>query len=150
VVVNNNYGSFLNEARRAITNPGIQNVHLQVRVAGNVYAAYRDGANDPVTTLTNDTFTSGRVGLYDYSSQTFDNVVLRSAEVRPLRISLIDPPRAILAWSANATGYTLESADALPAAAWNAVTNTPVIVEGEFTVPVDATETAQFFRLREP
>lgn len=31
----------------------------------------------PVTTLTSSLFSSGNIGLYDFSEQTFDNFVLR-------------------------------------------------------------------------
>jgi hypothetical protein len=57
-------------------------VHLRVEVIGNVYSAYLNGSATPFTTLTSSTFTSGRVGLYDFSpvsgvstprGQTFDN-----------------------------------------------------------------------------
>jgi len=50
------------------------NVHVRVEVAGDTYSAYLNDALTPITTLTYAGFSSGRVGLYDYSGQTFDNV----------------------------------------------------------------------------
>jgi hypothetical protein len=49
-------------------------IALKVKVIGNTYEAFVDGASTPLTTLTTNAFTSGKVGLYDFSGQTFDNV----------------------------------------------------------------------------
>ncbi|MHC4696266.1 MAG: CARDB domain-containing protein, partial [Planctomycetota bacterium] len=56
--------------------PAGGDIHVRVEVIGETYAAFLNGGTTPVTTLTTSLFPSGRVGLYDYSSQTFDNVYL--------------------------------------------------------------------------
>ncbi len=56
--------------------PGVSNAHLRVEVRGSTYAVYVDHAATPATTLTSSAFANGRVGLYDFSAQTFDNVTL--------------------------------------------------------------------------
>ena len=56
--------------------PGVSDIHLRVTVVGNTYSAFLNGSSTAATTLTNTQFTSGRVGLYDKSSQSFDNVVV--------------------------------------------------------------------------
>ncbi|MEQ9408839.1 MAG: PEP-CTERM sorting domain-containing protein [Fuerstiella sp.] len=57
-------------------------VHIRVEVIGNTYSAFLNGSAMAFTTLTDSTFSSGSVGLYDYSptsgagsprGQTFDN-----------------------------------------------------------------------------
>ncbi len=52
------------------------NPHIRVEVSGNTYSAFVNGSSTAATTLTTGLFTSGRVALYDFSSQTFDNVVI--------------------------------------------------------------------------
>lgn len=73
--------------------PG-QNYHLTIQVLGNTYQAFVNGTLK--TTLVNGTYTSGRVGLYDFSpgaaanqtiNQTFDNVVITVPE--PATISIL-------------------------------------------------------------
>ncbi len=51
-------------------------VHLKIDVVGNTYKAFLNGSPDPLTTLVTDKYSSGKVGLYDYSEQTFDNVAI--------------------------------------------------------------------------
>ncbi|MBL8999773.1 MAG: hypothetical protein JNK25_01395 [Phycisphaerae bacterium] len=54
-----------------------QNVRIRVVVRGDLYTAYVNGSCTPATSITTDLFSSGRVGLYDFSAQqSFDNVVL--------------------------------------------------------------------------
>ncbi len=79
-----------NEAHNVIAQPGVDNLHLHVEVVGNVYSAFVNGASAPVTTLVDNTYSSGRVGLYDFSGQTFDNVVLQvpSAPVGPFLLAI--------------------------------------------------------------
>ncbi len=60
-----------------------------------------------------------------------------------LTISLTDP-HLTLTWPADLTGWTLERADALPAAEWSAV---EVITPGHAVIPISGPPT--FFRLRQ-
>ena len=52
-----------------VTVPGIQgtNVSLKIVVHKNTYKLYMAGSSTPLTTLSDSTFTSGTVGLYDFS-----------------------------------------------------------------------------------
>ncbi len=52
------------------------NPHVHVEVSGNIYAAFLDGSSTPATTLVATDYSSGRIALYDFSGQSFDNVVL--------------------------------------------------------------------------
>ena len=58
------------------------NAHIRIDVSGNTYQAFLNGSATPLTTLVNASFSSGSVGLYDFSpvsgassprGQTFDN-----------------------------------------------------------------------------
>jgi hypothetical protein len=50
--------------------------HVRVVVTGDLFQAFVNGSATPSTTITTSDFPSGRVALYDFSAQTFDNVVL--------------------------------------------------------------------------
>jgi hypothetical protein len=76
VVTNGSYGPALNSTGDIIQNPGVQDIHLRVEVIDNHYYAFMPGFLMPVTTLIDNTHTAGFTGLYDYSVQTFDNVVI--------------------------------------------------------------------------
>jgi hypothetical protein len=73
------YGAILNEVTGLFT-PGASNAHIRVEVAGDTYAAFVDGSSLPATALTTSAFASGQVALYDFSNQTFDNVVVATPD----------------------------------------------------------------------
>jgi len=54
-------------------NPGVSSTHLHVEAVGSTYSVFLNNATTPVTTFTDSTYLSGRVGLYDFSSENFDN-----------------------------------------------------------------------------
>lgn len=56
--------------------PGVSDIHLRVVVSGNVYSAYVNASSTPATSISTPAFSSGRVALYDFSNQTFDNVMV--------------------------------------------------------------------------
>jgi hypothetical protein len=73
VVTNGSFSSVLALSTSVFT-PG-ENATIRVDVVGNRYDAYVDGVLK--STLIDNTFTQGEVGLYDfYTSLTFDNVVV--------------------------------------------------------------------------
>lgn len=76
----NTAGSALNQVSGLFT-PGASDAHITVTVVGDTYTAYVDGVL--ATTLTTDLFDVGGVGLYDFSNQTFDNVVVDGDLVCP-------------------------------------------------------------------
>ncbi len=51
-------------------------IHLRIVVQGNHYEAYVNGSETPITTLDVEGYPCGKVGLYSYSGQTFDNIVI--------------------------------------------------------------------------
>jgi len=78
--------------------PG-SDIHLHVVVTGEDYFVYLNGSSTPTVSLTPsmiapqdtaafDSFSSGKVGLYDFSAQTFDNVVLTSPVPEPSTLTL--------------------------------------------------------------
>lgn len=69
------YGTYLNLTPNLFA-PG-DDIHLRVTVIGDTYSAFLNGETIPATMLTTNAFSAGEVALYDYSQQTFDNVVLR-------------------------------------------------------------------------
>jgi len=83
------------------------NPHVHIEVNGNTYSAYVNGSLTPVTTLTDATFGAGRVALYDFSSQTFGNVVLQIPE--PQLSIRMDADAAVIYWSTNFTGFLLQT-----------------------------------------
>jgi hypothetical protein len=57
----------------------------------------------------------------------------------------------VLSWPSTASAYQLLTATNLaPPVIWNLVTNTPVAGNGQNSVTLAATNTAQFFRLTTP
>lgn len=54
------------------------NIHLHIAVSGNTYQAFVNGSVNPITSLTTSAFASGQVALYDFSSQSYDNVLLQA------------------------------------------------------------------------
>ena len=87
-VVNSQYaGIESNGVLNAFAAPAVENAHLRLAVVGNVYSAYVNGSSTPIVALTNSTFVNGYVGLYENSSQTFENVVLQSLQTNPVIIA---------------------------------------------------------------
>ncbi len=60
--------------------PNLQgsNAHLKIEVMGNTYKAFLNGETTPTSTLVTNVFSSGKVALYDYSNQTFDNFSIKA------------------------------------------------------------------------
>ena len=135
-----------------VFNPGVDNVHLRIEVMGNQYSAFLNGSTNAITSLveTDNTYSSGIVGLYDFSTQTFDNFVL---QIPPgfgpysIRLQPADPTHFTLLWTTNAPGWGLESSTLLAPANWQTVTNNPGITGTNYSLTISNTGTAQFFRL---
>ena len=88
IVTNGSFGPKLDEVDGLFTS-GVSDPHIRVEVTGDTYSAFVDGSGTPATTLTDSTFTSGEFGLYDFSSQTFDNLVLASPVPEPSTLLLV-------------------------------------------------------------
>ena len=65
-----------------------------------------------------------------------------------LNIAALAPGRVQLTWPASATNWTLVSASTLNASSWSVVTNTPVTLNNQCAVALNAAAPAQFFRLK--
>jgi hypothetical protein len=56
--------------------------------------------------------------------------------------------RLMITWPASATNWALECCEMLPGSAWQLVTNTPVLLEGQPVVILNTTPGQMFFRMR--
>ncbi len=73
------YGAILGNVNGAYAPGG--DIHVRIEATCDTYAAYLNGAKTAVTTVTTDQHPSGRVALYDFGTQTFDNVMLTGEEI---------------------------------------------------------------------
>ncbi len=92
VVKNGQPGPILGEVTGVFTQPGVESAHIRVEVAGNVTNVFVNGSATPTATLTDDTYTHGRPGLYGTLGSPFDNFVL---EVLPALPAPIPPPEPL-------------------------------------------------------
>ena len=113
------YGGALNVVRGLFT-AGVSDLHIRIVVTGNTYSAYINGASIPATTLTTSAFASGRIALYDFSSQTFDNVLVDQANC-----TYSIAPTSSSAASGGGTGTV--SVTTQSGCNWAAVSNSPFI-----------------------
>ncbi|QEH34378.1 hypothetical protein OJF2_29170 [Aquisphaera giovannonii] len=82
------YGAGYNGVSGLFT-PGQSDAHIKIVVSGNTYSAYVNGSTTAATTLTTSAFSSGAVGLYDFSRQSFDNFVLSVPNAVPEPSSIV-------------------------------------------------------------
>jgi len=164
----NDYGVPLNVKYNAF--PVGEIVHVHIEVSGTTYAAFLNGSSTPATVINTCEFSSGQVALYDFSGQSFDNVLLQSSEkLSPLRVpaSVPEPVSSeklsqttiserptlnlqsgvVVSWPATFTGYTLEQNSDPSSTNWIRVTN-PVSVVNQVILPPPAEN--RFFRLSTP
>lgn len=101
----------------------------------------------------------GTLGQPDVGEQTggdyrlvggFWGIVLQPKPEPALRITRASSA-LMISWPGTAAGFQLQETLSLASPiSWDAVTQTPVLVNGEYTVTVPATASATFYRLREP
>ena len=89
VITNGDWGGPLGLAFGQFTKG--DDIHITVTVVGDTYSAYLNGSSTPATTITVDSGDfQGQVGLYDFSTQTFDNFQLTGGEVpEPASVTLL-------------------------------------------------------------
>ena len=92
-------------------------------------------------------FEVGYGGNGFYYDSTGIQVTLTSSP--KLSVQSISAGQAQFSWPTNFSGFTLESATNLAAAAWITVTNALISQGQQFTVTVEATLPQQFFRLHQ-
>jgi hypothetical protein len=73
---------------------------------------------------------------------------LIKAEAPPLRVALAAPNALLLAWPDGFTGFVLQQNPNLVTTNWVAVTNPPVLVNGEQQVTVSPLAGNRYYRLR--
>ncbi|MFH1278470.1 MAG: FlgD immunoglobulin-like domain containing protein [Candidatus Eisenbacteria bacterium] len=58
--------------------PGLQgnDIHIRLVVTGDTYTAYLNDDPTPVNSLVTDAYSSGKVALYEFVDQSFDNVTI--------------------------------------------------------------------------
>jgi len=76
-------------------------------------------------------------------------VVLNWTTLPDGRPNLTISTKAVIQWPLEATNYVLEAADLVPAASWTSVTNSPVLLDGQPAVVLDAAWAHKVFRMRQ-
>jgi len=92
------------------------------------------------------------MALYDFSSQTFSNVVVQvlAGQLQgpfSLAITNSGAQQATISWSTNANALFLESTPSLLSPHWSLVTNRPAVSNQQYAVTIPLTNSSQFFRL---
>jgi hypothetical protein len=141
VVTNGAFSPYLGEATNVFT-PEVSDVHLRIQVNGNTYSAFTNGNTTPTCSITDTNFTSGQVGLFAFSTQTFDNFAISNL---PPVLDIHNG--VVISWPADYTGYVLEETTNPASSNWVAVPIPPRVVN---QVILPSAEGNKFFRLRKP
>jgi hypothetical protein len=125
------------------------NLHVHVEVSGDTYAAFINGATNPVTTLTTNAFASGQVGLYDFSRETFDNFVLQTPGTNGVNVASETAPFVELRWQSSfGSWYQVQTAPAMAENKW-IDQGSPLPGTGtEMSVMVEVSSQARFVRVQ--
>ena len=102
---------------------------------------------------------SGTIGQPDAGSVSAGNYVIEGGfwsdlEAVPepgppgLAIELVSPGSALITWPAPSTGYVLQQNTSLTTTNWVALTNPPVVVNGEIQITVSPTVGNRYYRLK--
>ena len=102
---------------------------------------------------------SGTIGQPDAGSVSAGNYVIEGGfwsdlEAVPepgppgLAIELVSPSSALISWPAPSTGYVLQQNTSLTTTNWVAVTNPPMVVNGEMQITVSPTVGNRYYRLK--
>lgn len=84
------------------------------------------------------------------TSKTLTGVVTVRGPVVPVSLAVTRVGNDVqITWPSTSVRYRLESVPYLGVTVWQTVAQTPVVVNGQFTVTVPATTTEQYFRLRQ-
>lgn len=72
-VTNGSFSGALGQTGTLFT-PGVSDINVRILVEDDLYQVFLNGDfQNPVTSINYGSLTSGQVGLYDYSAQSFDN-----------------------------------------------------------------------------
>jgi hypothetical protein len=89
-------------------------------------------------------------GTYSLSSGFWSLYAVSTPGAPALSILLPDPHTVVVAWSASATGWTLQQNINLVSGTWITLTNTVNIVNGQNQIVLSPTIGEHFFRLKNP
>jgi RHS repeat-associated protein len=116
VVQNGEISEVLNPSDSGLFESGVSDIHLRIEVLGDTYSVFLNDDLTPVTTLTTDVFSSGKVAFYDFSKQTFDNVQLESYNISNRTTFAYDPRNRLINETdplGNITTYEYDAVDNL-------------------------------------
>jgi hypothetical protein len=125
------------------------NPHVHVQVSGDTYTAFINGATNAATTLSTSAFGSGQVGLYDFSSQTFDNFVLQAPGSTGVTVASVTTPYVEVRWNSSfGSWYQVQIASAKGENKWTNLGSEVIGTGGEISVLVESTQEARFVRVQ--
>jgi hypothetical protein len=125
-----------------------QSAHATGPSSGTNYGTLQPGSYEFLANSDFDEIgSSAHQGPYA-ASGNYDVMFSVSPAPPPIYITATGGEQAQITWSTNYNGFNLEESLTLPAASWQTVTNSKIIVGSQFSVTVDTFETARFFRLR--
>jgi hypothetical protein len=140
------YGAALNLVAGSFA---ANNLHVHVEVSGDSYAAFINGTTTPITTLTTSAFASGQVGLYDFSSQTFDNFVLQIPGTNGVTVPSETSPFVELRWQSSfGSWYQVQTAPATAESKWSNQGGSLPGTGSEMSVMVEVSQQARFVRVQ--
>ncbi len=131
----------------------LSNIHLRVVVSGNTYAAFVNGSSTPATTLTTGAFVSGRVALYGFSTQTFDNINLLATTSVPAPNfgfntsagATISGDGRYVSYVSSATNLTSDSLQGHPAVfAYDRIGNRTTLISVSSTIGLNANSSSVY------
>ncbi|HUD04101.1 MAG TPA: IPT/TIG domain-containing protein [Candidatus Paceibacterota bacterium] len=150
VVQNGIPGPVLDEVDNVFQNPGSENDHVHVVVSGNTYSVYLNGSTQPVSTLVDNTYTQGYVGLYAIAGTSFSNFVL-SGSTSAVSLPSADNGQTTTSTGAGcAVGAMFSSttgascATSIPITSTQTTQTTPTISPNNQTVASGQTATVHF------
>jgi len=143
----NSYGDAFNLVTGAFV-PG-SNIHVHVEVSGDAYAAFLNGATNPVTTLTTSTILGGEAGLYDFSSETFDNFVVQTPGTNGVTVPSETAPFVEVRWQSSfGLWYQVQISPAKSANSWVNYGEPTLGIGGVISVMVQADQQSKFVRVQ--
>lgn len=125
------------------------NLHVHLEVSGDMYAAFINGATNPITTLTTSAFAGGQVALYDFSSETFDNFVLQIPGANGVTVPSESVPFVELRWrSTFGSWYQVQTAPAMAESKWINQGSPLPGTGAEMSVMVEVSHQSKFARVQ--
>jgi hypothetical protein len=122
---------------------------VHVVVSGDTYAAFINGATNPITTLSTSAFPSGRVALYDFSGETFDNFVLQTPGTNGVTVTSQTDSFVEVRWQSDfGSWYQVQTASAKGENKWVNQGDPVPGTGGQMSVMIEVTPEARFVRVQ--